>query len=146
MYHVLIAVDDDEGRAADQIEMLRSLPGHEDLRVTVVHVYETVDAPADEAGRSVIESVNEELPSLRDLPGTVRSVADAAEELGVDAEVTERAGDPAAEVLAEADQRDVDAVLLAGRERSPAGKALFGSVTQRVMLEGNRPVLVSTEG
>ncbi|QZP39450.1 universal stress protein [Halobaculum magnesiiphilum] len=143
MYHVLLAVDDDEDRTADQIETLRSLPGRDDLRVTVVHVHETVDAPADEAGRSVIESINDEIGELQGLPETVTTVRDAVDDLGVPVEVTERTGDAAEEVLAEAEERDADAILLAARKRSPAGKALFGSVTQRIIIDGERPVIVA---
>ncbi len=145
VYHVLIAVDNDEGRVADQIETLRSLPTDDDLRVTVLFVHELVDTPADEAGRSVIESINEEVEALQGLPDTVQSVANAAEELGATVEVTERTGEPPAEVLAEADERDVDVILLGARRRSPAGKALFGSVTQRVILDGERPVIVADQ-
>jgi len=143
MYHVLMAVDGDERRSAEQVDTLRSLPGHGEIRLTVLHVHEPVDAPADEAGRSVIESVNEEIDALQGVPDTVGTVVDAAEELGIRAEVTERTGDPPAEVLAEADERDADAILLGARKRSPAGKALFGSVTQRVIIDGTRPVIVA---
>ncbi|MFC6784764.1 universal stress protein [Halobaculum halobium] len=143
MYHVLLAVDDDEDRTADQIETVRSLPGRDELQVTVLHVHETVDAPADEAGRSVIESINDDIGDLQGLPDTATTVRDAIDDLGVSVEVTERTGDAAQEVLAEADERDVDAILLAARKRSPAGKALFGSVTQRVIIDGDRPVIVA---
>jgi len=143
MYHVLLAVDDDEERTADQIETLRSLPGSDGIRVTVLHVHETVDAPADEAGRSVIESINDEIGTLQGLPETATTVRDAVDDMGSSVEVAERTGDPAEEVLAEADERDVDAILLAARKRSPAGKALFGSVTQRVIIDGDRPVIVA---
>lgn len=39
-----------------------------------------------------------------------------------------------------------DLVSLAPRGRTPTGKALFGSVTQQVLLETDRPVLVSGAG
>lgn len=143
MYHLLIAVDGDEARVAKQIETLRSLPGHDEMRVTALYVHETVDAPADEAGRAVIESINEEIDALQGLPDTVRTVTDAVEDLGIPVEVTERTGDAPQEVLAEADERDADAILLGARKRSPAGKALFGSVTQRVIIDGDRPVIVA---
>ncbi|GGJ06427.1 hypothetical protein GCM10008995_15430 [Halobellus salinus] len=39
-----------------------------------------------------------------------------------------------------ADEVDADMVVLGGRGRSPAGKALFGSTAQEVMLESSCPV------
>ena len=55
-----------------------------------------------------------------------------------------RCGDPATEILDTADEVDADLIALAGRrKRSPAGKALFGSTTQAVILETDRSVLVA---
>nr|WP_276298484.1 universal stress protein [Halomicroarcula sp. ZS-22-S1] len=47
-------------------------------------------------------------------------------------------------MLEVADARDANLVVLGGRKRSPAGKALFGSVTQDVILGTDRSVLVVT--
>jgi nucleotide-binding universal stress UspA family protein len=54
----------------------------------------------------------------------------------------ERSGDAASGIISVADEHDADLVCVAGRERSPAGKAVFGSVTQEVILNTHRPVLV----
>jgi len=56
-------------------------------------------------------------------------------------EITVRVGDPAEEIIAYADTVDARYVVVGGRRRSPTGKAIFGSVTQKVMLGASVPVL-----
>ncbi|WP_396613659.1 universal stress protein (plasmid) [Haloferax sp. S1W] len=52
-----------------------------------------------------------------------------------------RVGDPADEITSYADEIDARYIVIGGRRRTPTGKALFGSVTQRVMLSASVPVL-----
>jgi nucleotide-binding universal stress UspA family protein len=52
-----------------------------------------------------------------------------------------RVGEPVSEMIAEADRRDAQYLVVGGRKRSPAGKALFGSTTQSVLLNSERPVV-----
>jgi len=52
-----------------------------------------------------------------------------------DPTVAVRVGDPGAEIVEYAHEHDVRYVVVGGRQRTPTGKALFGSVTQAVMLE-----------
>ena len=57
-------------------------------------------------------------------------------------ELLEASGSPSEEILEHAAEYDVDQICVGGRKRSPAGKALFGSVTQDVILGTHKPVLV----
>jgi len=52
-----------------------------------------------------------------------------------------RVGSPAEEILSVASELDPRFVVIGGRKRSPTGKALFGSVTQSVLLQSERPVV-----
>lgn len=52
-----------------------------------------------------------------------------------------RVGEPVEEILAEAERRDARYLVLGGRKRTPVGKALFGSVTQSVLLGADLPVM-----
>jgi nucleotide-binding universal stress UspA family protein len=49
-------------------------------------------------------------------------------------------GDPAEEILAAADERDVDQLVLGIRQRNPTGKLVFGSAVQDVLLSTTLPV------
>lgn len=60
-----------------------------------------------------------------------------------DIELRGRVGDPAEEILAEADSIDARFIVLGGRRRSPVGKAVFGSVVQTVLLNAEHPVVTS---
>ena len=50
-------------------------------------------------------------------------------------------GDTVSTVLDYADDQDARYLVIGGRKRSPAGKALFGSVTQSILMNTDRPVL-----
>lgn len=144
MYRVLVAVDDDEERAVAQAETLLSLPSAADeVSAVLLHVYEAIDLPADEGGSAYVEEVNRSLDDLRDPPGTVDIVADRLADASVDYERREAVGDPAEAVLTAAADVDADAILLGSRKRTPVGKAVFGSVSQDVILGADRPVIVA---
>lgn len=51
-----------------------------------------------------------------------------------------RVGDPAQKILEEADRRDARHIVVGGQDRTPVGKAVFGSITQSVLLNADRPV------
>lgn len=50
-------------------------------------------------------------------------------------------GDAAEELVQYADEHGGSYLVLGGRQRSPVGKALFGSVTQKVLLNASVPVV-----
>ncbi|GAB7017275.1 universal stress protein [Halostagnicola sp. A-GB9-2] len=52
-----------------------------------------------------------------------------------------RVGDPAEEILEVAERLPARYLVVGGRKRSPVGKALFGSVTQSILLGASSPVV-----
>lgn len=50
-------------------------------------------------------------------------------------------GDAADEIVRYSSEHDARYVVIGGRKRSPVGKAIFGSVTQSVLLNADRPVV-----
>ncbi len=143
MYHVLLPVDGDEDRLAKQLETLTTLPGGDEITVTVLYVHEEVDTMPDEAGKSIIETVNKAIGELQGVPATVEQAAAEIEAAGMPVDFVETQGKPTDRIIEAAEELDVEAILIAGRRRTPVGKAVFGSVTQGVILQGERPVIVA---
>ncbi|MFC6954791.1 universal stress protein [Halorubellus litoreus] len=52
-----------------------------------------------------------------------------------------RVGDPADKILAEVEYSDPNYLVIGGRQRSPVGKALFGSTAQKLLLNASCPVV-----
>ncbi|MFC4449726.1 universal stress protein [Halorussus aquaticus] len=127
MYHVVIAVDEESDRARRQARAVADLPSAADeVRATLLHVF--TENPGGASATQV---------------GSVRRAEEILDEAGVEVEIAERSGEPAATVLDFAQNEDADCICVGGRSRSPAGKAIFGSVSQSVILQSDRPVIVS---
>jgi nucleotide-binding universal stress UspA family protein len=69
---------------------------------------------------------------------------DVLGDLDVETSAVGRVGEKGDEILAVADELDADHIFMAGRKRSPTGKAIFGDVTQRIILEFDGAVTVVT--
>lgn len=127
MYHVVVATDEDAGRAQRQARAVADLPrAADEVRATLLHVF----------------TENPDGASATQL-GAVRRAEELLESAGVEVDIAERSGDPSTVVLDAARELEADCICVGGRERSPAGKAIFGSVAQSVVLQTDRPVLVT---
>ncbi|GAB7093198.1 hypothetical protein JCM30237_03500 [Halolamina litorea] len=143
MYRVLLPVDHDDDRLDDQLDALFDLPGREEISVTVIHVHEEVDVPADEAGEYVIDSLNRDIAELQGIPETVDRAVSELEDAGIFEDLQTAVGDPVDEVIAAGEELDANAYLLGAKDRTPVGKAIFGSVTQGIIVQSDRPVIVA---
>ena len=123
MTDVLLAVDDDEARARIQAEDVAGLDW-EVVEATVLHVF----------------TDNVEGASIGQF-GPAREARDILEDASIEVTMAETSGDPGEQVIAKAEETDAGLISVAGRRRSPAGKAVFGSVSQSVMLNAETPVL-----
>ena len=72
----------------------------------------------------------------------LEAIDERAADAGVAAETTIRRGVPHEEILAYADERDVDAVVVGARGRSSFSGSLLGSTVDRLVRTAGRPVLV----
>lgn len=135
MYRVLVPVARDEDRALAQAELVASLPdAANSVEAFVLFVFHG----------EAEEELPDELKRFKsaDRIASVRRVRDFLGERGIEVEILEDSGDTAEDILNEAAAFDVDAIVLNPRRRSPVGKAVFGSVTQSVILDADRPVMV----
>lgn len=127
MYHVVIAIDEESERARKQARAVADLPqSAEEVRATLLHVF--TENPGGASATQV---------------GSVRRAEELLENEAVEVQIAERSGEPASAILDFAQSEDADCICVGGRSRTPAGKAIFGSVSQSVILQSDRPVLVS---
>lgn len=132
-YHVLVPVDRNDTRAQRQAEHVLSLPhAAQAVRATLLHVYPTVDGDAG----------TERLGDHMDQPATVETVRQALTDGGIAVEKRGEEGDVADTILEVEENLDPDVVVISGRKRSPVGKAIFGSVSQEVILKAEGAVTV----
>ena len=129
MYHVLIAVDEDDDQAIVQANAIRDLPGKDELKVTAYHCFDDENP----GGASATQVAG------------VKRVIEHFEGTSVQVDVEESSGDAPTEIIETANELGVDAICVGGRRRTPAGKALFGSVSQAVLLQSEVPVIFAAE-
>jgi nucleotide-binding universal stress UspA family protein len=127
MYQIIVGIDEDEAHAKLCAEEVVGMPGDgSEKHVTLIHSF--TDNPSGASATQL---------------APVREASDVLDEAGIGYDVTESSGDPAEAIIDAADEVDADLIVIGGRKRSPAGKALFGSVTQTVILNAGRPVMVT---
>jgi len=126
MVRILLALDDNVGQARAQTDAIADVvEASAGAEVQVLHVF------GDNPEGASVQQVE-----------AVREAADRLRGFDVEVELLEASGSPADEIRKHAETYDVDQICVGGRKRSPTGKALFGSVTQDVILGTDRPVLV----
>lgn len=128
-------VDGNIDRAMSQAETVTALPLiHDKLKVLIINI---LDEDA-----SIRESSDMLKPERVD---SINRTKEFFDENGIPVETRRISGDPAEKIVEVADEADVDAICISGRKRSPAGKAIFGSTSQRVILTTDRPVIITTQ-
>ncbi|MFO8114783.1 MAG: universal stress protein [Halorubrum sp.] len=137
---VIVAAVDRSERARDIIEEASELGEAFDEPVHVVHVLsrsEFVDLE-----RTSVSDTGKSIPTA----DILQIAEDIAQEVIDESDVDDAIpvgllGEPADEISDYAESNDARYLVIAGRKRSPVGKALFGSVVQSVMLYSDVPVV-----
>lgn len=142
MYTVLLAVDSDETRARKITDIAMELPiDPDEVEFVVLNVFKEFDVTDGDGG--AVKSAD--LYDEDDLPESVRNVRSALEADGYTPTVRREHGNVVETIVETAVEIDANLIVMAGRSRSPVGKALFGSTIQGVLAGARCPVTVSLE-
>mgnify|MGYP006280104549 CR=1 FL=1 len=132
MYRVLIPVDTNEQRALAQVDYVTALPTAADAVEAYVLFVFTEESEAEVEDHDSASEID-----------AVRRAEETLEDAGIDVTIVEDSGDTEADILEHAATHDVDTTVLGGRKRSPVGNPLVGSISQGVLLNTDRPVVIT---
>ena len=149
----IVAAVDQSPRAETVVEKAWELADVYDVDLHVVYVHRpSVDRLPGEVdpghlsegyslGRvsrdSMVEDLEEAAEAASEVPRELADTVDGLEEF----EAVGLVGDPATQLLEYAAQQDAEYIVVSGRKRSPMGQAIFGSVTQSLLLNADRPIV-----
>lgn len=132
----VVAAVDRSDRAASVLRHARRLADDADLELHVAHVG-AARVPNPKGG---FDPDRDRAVTIQRSGGIAR---DIAEDVGglEEFEAVGLEGEPAKALLEYCEERDADYVVVSARKRSALGKAMFGSVTQSLLLHADRPVV-----
>ena len=135
MHTILMPVTANIDRAMGQAETIASLPLiREEVNVVIINV---LDEDA-----SIPESSDMLKPERLD---SIRQTKSFLEDQGISVETKRVAGDPVRTIVELANEISADSIFVGGTKRSPAGKAVFGSTSQKIILNAQQPVTVTIQ-
>lgn len=142
---VLVSVKNHAPWAREVAEVVTSVEDR-DTEAVVLHVFDDAELAAMRTGRDDAETAS--LDDLAAHTSGVDAATDVLLEEGLDVtshgvRQQDRTADAILDVI---DSVAADRVYLYGRQRSPAGKAVFGSTVQQVVLDGAVPVTIVPAG
>jgi len=139
---ILLAVGANDERRIDQLgEAVADVAVPTGARVVVAHVFE--DDEFDRTSTRLKDRQDEdplEPDQVAERHATVRGLVEILQAAGLKPEIRGAVGDRAPTVVGLAEEYGADRVVIGGRERSPAGKAVFGSTAQEILLTAPCPV------
>lgn len=147
MERALVVVDSNE-KAEELVTEAAELAAGVDALLALLHVTSESDY---EQNRKAMEGVVGSEDASYDVERATQGARQFARDFGrevlgkdVDFDALGAVGSTAEEVLRIARDEGCDHVFIAGRRRSPSGKAIFGDTAQRVILNYGGPVTVMT--
>lgn len=145
---VLLAVGPgDADRTERLVEETIDIAGPSDATVILGHVF-TDEEYVESLDRLGFDTTAGDV-SPDDVAGrhaTIRELINQLEEAGIEHAVGGAVGSHGESIVGLAEKADADLVIVGGRQRSPAGKAVFGSTAQEMMLSAPCPVTFVRDG
>lgn len=139
---ILLAVGPSD---ADRIERLAEetidVAGPTGATVVLAHVF--TQSEYDEAVENLdFDRTRDEVnvDTVANRHSSIRALAKALDAATINYEIRGAVGSHGEQIVDLAEASDADRVIVGGRRRSPAGKAVFGSTAQEVMLSAPCPV------
>jgi nucleotide-binding universal stress UspA family protein len=134
---ILIATDGSPS-AQEAVDVGLELAQEQGADVTFVHV-----APADEVrgGRGGAHALTHR-ESIDESETALKDAADAADAAGVSYELERFSGETVETLVALADSKNADLIVLGSRGRSAVASAVLGSISLGVLRHASRPVLI----
>jgi nucleotide-binding universal stress UspA family protein len=137
MKQILIATDGSSS-ASEAVDVGLELAKDQGADVTFVHV---VDADEFHGGRLGTVPITHSEP-VDESETVLKNAGDAAVAAGVSCTLERIAGETVDSIVAMADTKNVDLIVLGSRGRNAVTSALLGSVSHGVLRQASRPVLV----
>lgn len=137
MKHILIATDGSPS-AQEAVEAGLELAKEQGADVTFLHVTPAEEIRGGRGGAHALthrEEIDESETALEE-------AAEAAGAAGVSYALERFAGETVETIVALADSKDVDLIVLGSRGRGAVASAILGSVSHGVLHHSTRPVLV----
>lgn len=139
MTHRILVPVDESAEATAALE--HAVEFYPDAEITLLHVIEYTEKKTSlkRGGRGQGEGwYAAKREEATELLGSVRDAVDG-QQANIDTAIED--GDPANEIVAYANDQNIDAIVMGIRQRSPTGKVLFGSTAQSVLLTADCPVV-----